>query len=135
MPSLFPDLFTYSFIAIFALRALVGLIFLSFAYQTYKYERAQYKTFFHRFSKKGASWFLWFAFAVELIIGTSLFVGYYTQLSALIGGILLFVAFFIKKKLPALLPYSTPSFYFMFCILTFSFLFLGPGAFAFDYPL
>ena len=135
MPSLFPDLFTYSFIAIFVLRAFVGFMFLSFAHQTYRYERAQYKTFFHRFSKKGASSFLWFAFAIELILGIAILVGYYTQLAALIGGTLLLVAFFVKKKLPALLPYSTPSFYFMFCILTFSFLFLGPGAFAFDYPL
>lgn len=135
MPSLFPDLFIFSFLAIFILRILIGFTLLRFAYQAFFHEQAQYKTFFYKFGHHKSKIFFWVAFFAELILGTLLVIGLYTQLTALVAGVLLFTAFILKLKKPSLLPHSTPSLYLIMSVVSLMLVFLGPGAFAFDYPL
>ncbi|MEK7460497.1 MAG: hypothetical protein AAB628_03035 [Patescibacteria group bacterium] len=135
MLSIFPELFIFTFLAIFVLRMMVGFMLLHFAHRGFFQERAQYKIFFHRFGDKASLNLFKISIALEFILGTLLVIGYSTQIAALIAGSLLFVAFVIKMKRPSLIPYSTPSFFLMLSIVSLMLIFLGPGAFAFDYPL
>lgn len=135
MLSIFPELFIFSFLAIFVLRVMVGFMFLYFAHRGFFHERAQYKIFFHRFGDRASLTLFKASIAVEFILGTLLVLGYGTQVTTLIAGSLLFVAFVIKMKRPSLIPYSTPSFFLMLSVVSLMLVFLGPGAFAFDYPL
>lgn len=135
MLSVFPDLFIFTFLAIFVLRVMMGLMLLQFAHQGFFHERAQYKIFFHRFGNKASLVLFKTAVVVEFTLGILLVLGYATQIAALITGSLLFVAFVIKMKRPSLIPYSTPSFFLILSVVSLMLIFLGPGAFAFDYPL
>ena len=135
MLSVFPELFIFTLLAIFVLRVMVGLMLLQFAHRGFFHERAQYKIFFHRFGDKVSLILFKVSLVVELVLGTLLVLGYSTQIAALIVGSLFFAAFVIKMRRPSLIPYSTPSFFLMFSVVSLMLIFLGPGAFAFDYPL
>lgn len=135
MPSLFPELFDYSFLAIGILRVVLGLIFLWFAYIKIFSARSEYLAFFEKTKMRPAKVFLNIIIGVELLIGASLVAGYYSQAAELAGGTLMALATLIKWHRPNLLPRNTAAFYLLLSIVSFTLLFVGPGAFAFDLPL
>ncbi len=135
MPSLFPELFTYGFLATGVLRITLGLIFIWFAYEKFFRERTEHIAFFEKLGMKPAIVFFALVTGVEFIAGIGLLVGYYTQIAALITGSLMTFATFIKLYRPQALPGNTLEFYILLAILSFALIFLGPGAFAFDLPL
>lgn len=135
MPSLFPYLFDYSFLAIGVLRIVVGLVFLWFAYiKTFK-ERADYLDFFEHIKMRPAKIFLNVAIGVEFLVGASLVAGYYAQAAELVAGALMTLATLIKWHRPRVLPQNTAAFYLLLMVVSLALLFIGPGAFAFDLPL
>lgn len=135
MPSLFPDLFTYGFLATGIIRITLGLIFIWFAYTKYFRERRERIEFFEKLKLRPAKVFFGFVAGIELLAGIGLTVGYYTQAAALVTGILMVLATLIKNHKPSALPHNTIEFYILLAVVSFSLLFLGPGAFAFDLPL
>lgn len=135
MLSLFPSLFDYSLLAIFALRVSLGLIFVWFAYTKIFRERTERITFFEKISLRPAVLFYTLVTGLELVAGVLLVLGLYTQAAALTVGVLMVLATFIKWQRPDALPYNTIEFYLLLAIVSFSLPFLGPGVFAFDLPL
>ncbi|HAT68277.1 MAG: hypothetical protein A2481_00390 [Candidatus Yonathbacteria bacterium RIFOXYC2_FULL_47_9] len=135
MLSLFPELFDYSFLAIGILRVALGLIFLWFAYIKIFSARAEYLSFFEKTKMRPTRVFLNIAIGLELLIGSSLVAGYYSQAAELGGGALMALATLIKWHRPNLLPHNTAAFYLLLSMVSFTLLFVGPGAFAFDLPL
>ncbi len=135
MPSLFPELFTYDFLATGVLRITLGLIFIWFAYEKFFRERRERIAFFEKLGMKPAIVFFVLVTSIELIAGIGLLLGYYTQIAALITGSLMTLATFIKWYRPSALHRNTLEFYILLAVLSFALIFLGPGAFAFDLPL
>lgn len=131
----FPDLLPYYFVAIFVLRATLGLMFISFAYKKLFRERAMCITFFHKLGLRPAAVYFWVVSGLELVAGVLLIVGFLTQIAALITGILMTLATIIKWRHPAALPKNTIEFYILLAIVSFVLISMGAGAFALDLPL
>lgn len=135
MPSLFPDLFNYSFLATGVLRATLGLIFVWSAYKKFSSERGAYLEFFEKLKMRPTKIFLNIAIAVELLSGIGITAGYYTQVALFVTGTAMTFAALIKWHRPNTLPKNTIEFYIILAVLSFTLLAIGPGAFAFDLPL
>ncbi len=135
MPSLFPELLSYGFLATGVLRITLGLIFIWFAYEKFFHQRTERIAFFKKLGMKPAIVFFALVTGIEFIAGVGLVVGFYTQAAALITGGLMTLATFIKWYRPVSLHRNTIEFYILLAVLSFALLFLGPGAFAFDLPL
>lgn len=135
MPSLFPELFDYSFLAIGILRITLGLIFIWFAYSKTFSEHTDYLAFFEKLRMRPAKVFLNIAIGAELLVGASLVAGYYSQAAELVGGALMALTTLIKWHRPNVLPQNTAAFYLLLTMVSLTLLFVGPGAFAFDLPL
>jgi len=114
METIFPPLLTFSFFAPTILRVFVSLLLLSDA---------------KKYWNKRDRW--WVADGVALVVGVLLFVGYATQLDALIGiGYLAFV-YYSKDRDSVFLNKQVS---FLALAILISLLTLGAGAFAFDVP-
>lgn len=133
--SLFPSLFDYQMLGIFALRVTLGIIFVWFWYEKVFHQRAERIHFFEKLGLHPAV--LYFALVTHLegIAGALLVVGLWTQAAAIATGILMLLATLIKFFKPNALPKNTIEFYIILAIVSFSLLFLGAGAFAFDMAL
>jgi uncharacterized membrane protein YphA (DoxX/SURF4 family) len=71
---------------------------------------------------------------VSLGTGSLLFVGAYTQIAALIGGLFAFVALLLKKEFPTVFS-QTRALYGAVIFMCLSLLFSGSGFLGFDFPL
>ncbi len=135
MPSLFPELFTYAFLVTGVLRMTLGLIFIWLAYKKFFRERAEGIVFFENLRMRPAIVFVAIVSGVEAIAGVALVAGFYTQVAVLVTGGFMTLATLIKFYRPSALPRNTAEFYILLAVVSFTILFLGPGAFAFDLPL
>lgn len=133
--SLFPYLLDYQMLGIFMVRATLGLIFVYFAYEKYFHERRERIEFFEKLKLRPAKVFFGVVALAELVAGIGLTIGLYTQAFAIVTGVLMTLASFIKHHRPSVLPKNTIEFYIILAIASFALLFLGAGAFAVDLPL
>lgn len=133
--SLFPHLLDYQMLGIFMIRATLGLIFVYFAYTKILYKRHEQIEFFEKLKMHPTKVFFWVVALIELVAGIGLTVGLYTQAAAIVTGVLMIFAFFIKHHRPTVLPHNTAEFYILLAVVSLALLFLGPGAFSFDLPL
>lgn len=133
--SLFPSLLDFQMLGVFALRVTLGLIFVYFWYEKVTHQRAERIQFFEKLSLRPAKVYFGIVSSMEGIAGALLVVGLYTQGVALVTGILMLLATIIKWRKPSALPRNTIDFYIILSVVSFSLLFLGPGAFAIDLPL
>lgn len=133
--TIFPSLLDYSFVATGALRATLGLIFLYFAYEKLFLERRERIAFFEKLRMRPAVVFFGVVTGAELLAGIGLTFGIFTQLAGLTTGILMTLATLIKRHHPHALPKNTLEFYIILAAVSFTFMFIGPGAFAFDLPV
>ena len=135
MVSMFPTLLDYDFVAISVLRIVLGLIFIGFAYLKFFRERPARIAFFEKLGMRPAIVFFGLVTGVELLAGVLLVVGAFTQIAALVAGIIMTLATAIKIKRPEALPFNTLDFYIILAVASFVMIFIGPGAFAVDLPL
>jgi len=133
--SLFPDLLNYGFLATGILRITLGLIFVYFAYSKIFHERLERIAFFEKLGLRPALLYFALVNGAELVAGICLTIGLYTQGAALVTGALMVLASLIKWRHPHALPYNTIEFYILLAVVSFTLIFLGPGAFAIDLPL
>lgn len=134
MLSIFPTLLDYNLLAVFILRIALALTFLCFAYTilVHKQDRV---TLLEGAGISSANILLTITMVLEFIVGTALALGAFSQIAGILGGILMLVAVGVQKKYPQILSRNTSSFYLILATLSFSFLFLGAGVFAFDMAL
>jgi uncharacterized membrane protein YphA (DoxX/SURF4 family) len=127
MFSVFPALFDFSLLGIFALRVTVGIIFLLFGFRLMQaaYSVPEKSRFVRTVG------FLYGA--VKLCIGIFLTFGVYTQIGA-IGGMVFSVFTFMQEDTKHMYKANQQVQLLLF-VICFALLFLGPGQFGIDYPL
>jgi len=130
----FPDLLSYSLLAPFFLRIVLGYLFINLGYLKLTSEKKRWQIFFDGLRFKPASFFLKFFAFLEIILGGMLVIGLFTQIAALILAILTFGELYVEFKEEILLKRNFV-FYLLIFTISISLIFSGAGFFAFDFPL
>ena len=133
--SLFQSLLDYQMLGVFMLRVTLGLIFVYFWYEKVTHQRLERIHFFEKLGMKPAVLYFALTAYTEGIAGVLLVVGLWTQGAAIATGTLMLLASIVKFFKPNALPRNTLEFYIILAVVSFSLLFLGAGAFAFDLSL
>ena len=130
----FPDLLTYSLLAPFILRIVVGLIFIDLGVLAFKSEKEKWIVSFSTLRVPNPKLAVKIFGAIEVALGIMLILGFYTQIAALILGLLTFTEAYVEYKEPVILKRNL-IFYVMLFAIVLSLLFSGAGAYAIDLPL
>ncbi len=130
----FPDLLVYSLLAPFILRVVVGLIFVNLGILAFKNEKKSWVTSLSTLQIPKPEVAVKILGAIEMVGGFMLLVGAYTQIAALVLGLLTFVEAYVEYKDPTILKRNFV-FYSLILAILLSLLLSGAGAFAIDLPL
>lgn len=130
----FPDLLVYSLLAPFILRVVVGLIFVNLGILAFKNEKKRWVTSLSTLQIPKPEVAVKILGAIEMIGGFMLLVGAYTQIAALVLGLLTFAEAYVEYKDPTILKRNFV-FYSLVLAILLSLLLSGAGAFAIDLPL
>jgi uncharacterized membrane protein YphA (DoxX/SURF4 family) len=122
MPSLFPDLFSYSMLGVFAVRLILGSTLLTLGIHEIKRRNAE------------SSRFVLYAGILKALAGAIIVLGLGTQVGAIIAIVVLGIHIALKIKNRQFLSDGI-NYYAILFVLSLAILVLGPGAFAFDLPL
>ena len=125
---------TYSQLAPFILRIVVGIIFLELGYLKLGKEKSAWNMFFQTIHFKPSYLFVTLLATIEIAAGAFLVTGYLTQLAALVMAIILFAEAYVELRDGALLKRDIV-FYTLLLVICVSLILTGAGAFAFDLPL
>lgn len=134
MYSPFPELFTYILVAPLLLRVVVGLLFLAWGIRLFlreRYARAASELRV-RWGGMGAL-FIWYLALFELVAGAMLVLGFYTQIAALMGILLVGKLYFYRNTFPTIAGADRVTYVLIF-VICLSLLFTGAGAFGMDFP-
>lgn len=130
----FPDLFVYSLLAPFMLRVVAGLIFVNLGVLAFKNEKERWLASLSILKVPNPKLALKIIGGIEVIGGVMFILGFYTQVAALILGLLTFAEVYVEYKDPPVLKRNFV-FYIMLLAIVLSLLLSGAGAFAIDLPL
>lgn len=132
--NLFPTLLSFSLLAPFILRVVLGLIFLNLGWLKLTKEKYGWIVFL-RSARVPAPIFITSIFAwLEIIGGLLLLAGAFTQLVALIFTLITLVQLILEYREDSLLRRNFV-FYLLLFIVSLSLIFSGAGAYAIDFPL
>lgn len=134
MLSTFPTLLSFSFLAIFLIRITAGFLFVRFGWLKLTKDKKAKLTFFKKIGLRPEALWLWFIAVLEIVVGVMIFVGFLTQISAIIASLVMLASIIIKIFNTKALP-NTLDFYILFFIVFVFLIFSGAGPFAFDLPL
>lgn len=136
MPSIFPQLFAYEQLAPLILRLAVGIIFIAHGYPKLFKNFSATAQFFESVNIKPAKLFVAVVGLTEFFGGIALILGFFTQIAALLIGVIMLVAIVYVKKIK-FKQKLVEGYEFDLILLaaTLTLIFLGPGAFAIDLPL
>jgi uncharacterized membrane protein YphA (DoxX/SURF4 family) len=132
--NLFPELFTFTLIAPFILRVVVGFVFLNLGSLKLGRERSGWIASFNILGLRPAGFFAGLLGIVEILGGLFLIAGAYTQAAALILGIISLSELFIEYREESILKRDFV-FYFLLAAICSSLILTGAGLFAIDIPL
>ena len=132
--NIFPELFTYSLMAPLILRLALGFIFINLGYLKLSKEKFGWISSLNILNIKPAWFFTWLIGLIEIIGGLFLIIGSYTQLIALILGVIAFCELFIEYKEESILKRDFV-FYLLLVVICISLLLTGAGLFARDVPM
>jgi len=130
----FPELLTYSLLAPFILRLMVGIIFINLGLLIFKSEKDRWQISLSTLNIPNPKLAVKIFGGIEIIGGVMLILGFYTQIAALMLGILVFAQTYLEYKDPAILKRNF-IFYSLILAIVISLLFSGAGTFAIDLPL
>ena len=133
MLSTFPELFTYALVAPFILRIVLGGFFVFQGIRRHKQDSTSWNTLWGDM-KIGSLHVAPILVKIQIVIGILLFVGLYTQISAILAIIFIVVELYKRNNFARLNSQEVWSGIFMVSV-ALSLLFLGAGLLAFDYPL
>ncbi len=134
MLSIFPNLFTYSLLAPFLLRVVIGIIFIDLGYFKFGKEKPAWNMFFETIHFKPNYLFVILLAIIEIVSGAFLILGYLTQMAALIMAVILFAEAYVELRDGSILKRDIV-FYTLLLVICVSLLLTGAGAFALDLPL
>lgn len=132
--NLFPQLFAFSLISPFILRVVLGLIFINLGSLKLGKERPGWIASFNLLKIKPAGFFTGLLGIVEAVGGFLLIIGAYTQLTALILGVICLCELTVEYEEDAVLKRDMV-FYLLLTVICASLLLTGAGLFAVDIPL
>jgi len=132
--NVFPELFTYSLIAPFILRVVLGFIFLNLGSLKLGKEKLGWINSLNILRIKPAGFFVGLLGIVEIIGGLLLIVGAYTQVAALVLGVISINEMLIEHKEESILKRDVV-FYLLLSAICISLLLTGAGLYAIDIPL
>ena len=132
--NIFPELFNYSIIAPFILRVVLGLIFLNLGSLKLGKEKPGWIASMNILNLRPAGFFTSLLGIIEIIGGLLLIAGAYTQLTALILGVIALIELFIEYREESILKRDFV-FYLLLTAICTSLLLTGAGLFAVDMPL
>lgn len=130
----FPDLLTYSLLAPFILRVVLGLLFLNLGYLKFKSERDRWIESCSTLGFQPAPFFVSLFGIIQIVGGLMLIVGLYTQIAALVFSIITFGELVVEYRNERILTRNIV-FYLLLLAISLSLLLSGAGAFAIDLPL
>jgi len=130
----FPDLLVYSLLAPLILRVIVGYIFIDLGMLAFKTERERWFISLKTLNIPSPTLAVKILGIIEIVGGIMLIVGFYTQVAALVLGLLTLAEAQVEYRDPAILKRSFV-FYVMLLGILLSLLLSGAGAFAIDLPL
>ncbi len=136
MLSTFPELFTYALLAPFILRIVLGGFFIFQGIRRHKQD-SQESTAWANFwgnKKIGSLSIAPILTKVQIVLGIFLFVGLYTQISAILAIVFVLVEAY-KRNSNARLSFQEVWMLIFTIAMAKSLLFLGAGLLAFDLPL
>jgi uncharacterized membrane protein YphA (DoxX/SURF4 family) len=132
--NLFPELFSFSLIAPFILRVVLSLVFLNLGYLKLSRERPGWIGSFNILNIHPAGFFTSLLGIIEIIGGGLLLAGAYTQLTAMILGVISLVELFIEYREESILKRDFV-FYLLLTAICASLLLTGAGLWAVDVPI
>ena len=130
----FPDLLTYSLLAPFIIRVVAGLVFVNLGALDFKNEKNSWRISLNTLRVPNPSLAVKILGAIEIAGGVMLLFGFYTQVAALILGLLTLAEIYVEYRDPAILKRNFV-FYLLILSILLSLLLSGAGAFAIDLPL
>lgn len=113
------------------LRVILGLIFINFGYSKLFTNRAEKIKFFEKLNWNPAILYVWIFGVLEFASGISLVLGLYTQIGALVAGLILVGCILIKFKKPNILQ-GEILLYIVLLGIAVSLMFSGAGFWAMD---
>ena len=134
MLSVFPTLFSYGLLVPFVFRIVVGIFFVLSGYKNITKKRELKIALLSRSNSSSRELWLWVISSLEIVGGLFMTVGLYTQVVALIFSAVLLLATVNKRKNPEVAALSEGTLL-LLLLISASLLFLGPGFYAFDFPL
>lgn len=135
MLSIFPDLLIYNFLGVTIIRVALGLlgVYLAFKVLSKKNQLVDFIVSMKFPLVPFAVISPWILFILFIISGSLMIIGLYTQIACIVLAYLflkmLFIDIFVKN-----FSGNNAVFYIALILISLSFLFLGPGTFAYDLP-
>ena len=133
MLNTFPQLLTYSFFAPTLLRITAALTLLFIVWRMQQTKEQILATELPIIGKP-ATWMILLSMALTGLAGVGLFLGYYTQIAAIVGMVIALKHGLFANRYPKVIPLSKAAYIFLF-VMCLSLLLTGAGALAFDLPL
>ena len=130
----FPELLDFALFAPLMLRIVLGLVFIQLGSLKYGAERNRWLVSVETLSLRPPTFWVSVLGVLECVGGIMLFVGFYTQIAALVLATLALIELYIEHKGPSILTRSN-TFYLLLFTISLSLLFSGAGFFAIDLPL
>lgn len=132
--NLFPELFTYTLVAPFILRVVLGFIFLNLGSLKLGKEKKGWIISLNILGLKPAQFFVGLLGIVEILGGLFLIAGAYTQLTALVLAVISLSELFIEYREESILKRDL-TFYLLLTVICISLLLTGAGLWAIDIPI
>lgn len=134
MLNTFPTLLTYSFVAPFILRVVLGLILIDLGLLKFRGEKRDWVRSFEAVGLRPGGVFVTVYALLEIVGGAFLIVGFWTQPAALAFVVLSGIEMYLEYLDGTLLKRDIV-FYALVFAIALSLLLTGAGAYAFDIPL
>jgi len=135
MLNIFPSFLDFGLLAPLILRAVVGVMFLRFGFKKLSPKHTEVcVTHFQALGINNTKTLIPLIGLLEVLGGLSLILGLYTQIAAIVLGLISLITYTMMRSKNAVLSHSQ-DFYFLLFVINLTLLITGAGVYAFDLPL
>jgi uncharacterized membrane protein YphA (DoxX/SURF4 family) len=134
MTNPFPAILTFSLLAPTLLRITLGIFIIMLGKSKLRKPNKGIAGFFESLGFRPTAYYIKVLAIVEIVMGVALFVGFLTQIAALVVAVITFVSLLITIRHPET-ELEKASLYTLFFMISISLVFTGAGLLAIDLPL